>query len=89
MNESVPLTSVISPIVRGVVHGKMIELESPLNIADGETEEVRVRIVSKPPRSLKGILKASSAFANDPRSDADFEFLERQRKSSFSRDIKE
>jgi hypothetical protein len=86
MNESIPT---IPTLVRGVIHGKTIELESPLNVADGETVEVRVRIISKPPRSLEGILKASGAFANDPQSDADFEFLERQRKSSFPRDIEE
>jgi len=86
MNESIPQ---LPPFVRGVVHGNMIELETPLNVPDGETVEVRVRIVSKPPRSLEGILKASGAFANDPQSDADFEFLERERKSSFPRDIEE
>jgi hypothetical protein len=76
-------------LVRGVIHGKTIELESPLDLRDGETVEVQVRVISKSPRSLEGILKASGAFANNPNVEADFEIIERERKAFFPRDIEE
>jgi len=89
MNESAPFTPPTSTFVRGVVHGKTIELESPLNVQDGETVEIHVRVAPDPKRSLERLLRASGAFANDPQSDADFELLERERKASFSRGIDE
>jgi hypothetical protein len=84
MNESI---AQLPTFVRGVIHGKMIELESPLNLRDGETVEVHVRVVSKPARTGEGILKTAGILARDPEDDEILNYLHDLRKSSTYREI--
>ncbi len=37
-------------MVRGIIHGKLIELESSLNIPDGESVEILTRLRLRPTR---------------------------------------
>lgn len=87
MSESPLFTLQVPVTVRGVIHGKTITLESPLDLPDGEMVELQLRVARDPKRSLEALLKLSGAFANDPKSDADFEWLERERKSNSPRDL--
>lgn len=72
LNESTPQ---LPTFVRGIAHGRRIELETPLDLPDGEVVEVQVRATSGPRRSLEKLLKLSGAFADDPSAEADFALL--------------
>ena len=68
--------------VHGVVHGKTIELDEELGVADGQEVEITVRAV--PPKAVRqpgeGFLRTAGALANDSEWDAIMEEIYRARK---------
>ncbi len=53
--------------LRGVVHGRMIQLEKELGLPDGQAVTVSVRPVAITPRVAgKGIRRSAGAWADDP-----------------------
>ena len=77
-----PFTGKISPAVsfrgdiamnktiHGIVHGKTIELDEELGVADGQEVEVSVKIVQAKGKWGEGILRSAGALANDDEWDA-------------------
>ena len=80
MNESPPSVPQDPVAVRGVIHGKVIELETQPDLRDGETVEVRIRVVSNTPRTGEGILKTAGVLGRDPRDDETLNYLHDLRK---------
>ena len=68
--------------VHGKVHGKTIELDEELGVAEGQEVEVTVRVVSsiKPTRTGEGFLLTEGALADDPYWDAIMEQIYQERK---------
>ena len=65
----------------GKVHGKTIELDEDLGVADGQEVEVQVRLI--PPaarRAGEGLLRTEGALADDPEWDGIMEEIYQSRK---------
>ncbi len=78
--------------VRGVVHGRTIELEQDLGVAEGEEVEVQVSTVCATPASRQpgeGFLRTEGALADDPHWDAIMEEIYRERKRETRRELSE
>lgn len=73
--------------VQGVIHGRSIELDTDLGIADGQ----RVEVVVTPAPSRRpwgeGILRSAGVAADVPGFDEAFEQIQRERDLSISRDL--
>ena len=72
----------MTKIVYGVVHGKTIEFNEDLGVADGQPVSVQVKIVA-PARSTKwgeGIRRSAGGWATDPEMDAIMEKIHQDRK---------
>ena len=55
----------------GKVHGKTIELDEDLGVAEGQEVEIQVKLVPKTPRKLgEGFLRTEGALADDEEWDA-------------------
>lgn len=67
-------------IVHGVVHGKTIELDEDLGVAEGQKVEVQVNLVPPPRKWGDGILRTAGALADDPEWDAIMEEIHQARK---------
>lgn len=75
--------------VQGVIHGKTIELDHDLGIAEGQRVDVQV-CVSPPARVWgEGILRSAGIAADVPGFDETFEQVQRDRELATSRDIDE
>jgi hypothetical protein len=76
-NEAVAMTK----LMRGVVHGRTIELSEELGVADGQ--EVEVEVTIKPPGKEwgAGILSTAGALADDPHWDAIMGQVQQARKA--------
>jgi hypothetical protein len=67
--------------MRGKVHGKTIELDEDLGVAEGQEVEVQVRVLSKTGRKPgEGFLRTEGALANDTEWDAIMEEIYQARK---------
>jgi len=68
--------------LRGVVHGRTVELESDLGMADGEVVDV---IVSspRPKPTREGIMRVAGALADDPEWDQIMEEIYLARKGIY------
>ena len=66
--------------IHGIVHGKTIELDEELGVADGQEVEVSVRIVQAKGKWGEGILRSAGALANDDEWDAIMKELYEARK---------
>ncbi len=66
--------------VHGVVHGKMIELNEDLGVAEGQEVELQVKVLSPPRKWGEGILRCEGALVNDPEWDAIMEEIYQARK---------
>ena len=66
-------------ILRGVVHGRTIELESEPEIEDGRTVEVRVTVVPKEKPWGEGILRSAGGWVDYPELDAVMEQIHQER----------
>lgn len=66
--------------IHGIVHGKTIELDEELGVADGQEVEVSVKIVQANGKWGEGILRSAGALANDDEWDAIMKELYEARK---------
>src|SRR5207247_1005223 len=58
---------VMTKAIHGKVHGKIIELDEDLGLAEGQEVEVQVRVIAKTPRTPgEGFLRTAGALADDP-----------------------
>lgn len=70
----------MTKIVHGIVHGKTIELDEELGVAEGQEVEVQVTIVQPRKKWGEGILRSAGALADDPYWDAIMEEIHQARK---------
>jgi hypothetical protein len=67
--------------MHGKVHGRTIELDEDLGVADGQEVEVQVRVLPKPGRKPgEGFLRTEGALADDSEWDAIMEEIYQARK---------
>ena len=66
--------------IQGKIHGKTIELDEDLGVAEGQAVEVQVRIVPATKKWGDGILRTAGALAEDPHWDAIMEEIHQARK---------
>jgi hypothetical protein len=60
----------MSKTIHGKVHGKTIELDEDLGVAEGQEVEVQVRLFQPARKWGEGILRTAGALADDPHWDA-------------------
>jgi hypothetical protein len=70
----------MTKIIQGTVHGKTIELEEDLGVADGQQVEVQVKIVPPTKKWGEGILRSAGGWADYPEMDAIMEKIQQDRK---------
>jgi hypothetical protein len=70
----------MSIVLQGVVHGNTIELRNPLDMADGQTVEVVVKVVPASRRSGEGFQRTAGALADDPHWDKIMSEIQRERR---------
>jgi hypothetical protein len=75
--------------VQGVIHGKTIELDHDLGIAEGQRVDVEVRVSSTARVWGEGILRSAGIAADVPGFDGAFEQVQRDRELATTRDIDE
>jgi hypothetical protein len=66
--------------VHGIVHGKTIELDEDLGVAEGQEVEVQVKVIDSNTKWGEGILRTAGALADDPYWDAIMEEIYQARK---------
>ena len=67
--------------IHGKVHGKMIELDEDLGVAEGQEVEVQVKVIPKVARTPgEGFLRTEGALADDPEWDSIMEEIHQARK---------
>jgi hypothetical protein len=66
--------------LHGRVHGKTIELDEDLGVADGQQVEVEIRIIQPTRKWGDGILRSAGALADDTEWDAIMEEIHQARK---------
>jgi hypothetical protein len=67
--------------IQGTVHGRTIELNEDLGLAEGQQVEVQVRVVPNPTRQPgEGLLRTEGALADDTEWDAIMEEIYQARK---------
>jgi hypothetical protein len=67
--------------IHGKVHGRTIELDEDLGVAEGQEVEVQVRVISKIARTPgEGFLRTAGALADDTEWDSIMEQIHRERK---------
>ena len=66
--------------LHGKVHGKTIELDEDLGVADGQKVEVQVKIVPPTQNWGEGILRSAGGWADYPEMDAIMEKIHQDRK---------
>ncbi len=66
--------------LHGKVHGKTIEFDEDLGVAEGQEVEVQIKVISPSPKWGEGILRTAGALADDPYWDAITEEIHQARK---------
>ncbi len=66
--------------VHGIVHGKTIELDEDLGLAEGQEVEVQVKVSLPTKHWGEGILRSAGALTDDPHWDAIMEEIQQARK---------
>ncbi len=66
--------------VYGVIHGKTIELDEDLGMAEGQKVEVQLKMVHPVRKWGEGILRSAGGWAKYPEMDAIMEEIQRTRK---------
>ena len=72
----------MTKIIYGVVHGKTIELDEDLGVAEGQTVSLQIKIIALA-TSVKwgeGILRSAGGWADYPEMDAIMEKIQHDRK---------
>ena len=70
----------MSKTILGRVHGKTIELNEDLGIAEGQQVEVQVKIVQPPIAWGEGIRRSAGGWADYPEMDAVMDKIQRDRR---------
>lgn len=70
----------MTKMIHGKIHGKTIELDEDLGVAEGQEVEVQVRIVPPARKWGEGILRTAGALADDPEWDTIMEQIYQDRK---------
>lgn len=70
----------MTKIVHGRVHGKTIELDEELGVAEGQEVEVQVKLVPPTRQWGEGIRRSAGGWADYPEMDAIMEQIHRDRK---------
>jgi hypothetical protein len=78
-------------IVYGKVHGKTIELDEDLGVAEGQEVEVQVKVVAHTKKWGEGLRRCAGALANDWTEEDDriLEAIQQERKWDTRREIPE
>jgi hypothetical protein len=72
---------IMTKTLRGIIHGRTIELNEDLGVAEGEEVEVQVKVISKTPRTPgAGFLRTEGALADDTEWDGIMEEIYQARK---------
>ena len=67
--------------IHGKIHGKTIELDEDLGVAEGQEVEVQIKVISKPrTKTGEGFLRTEGALADDDEWDDIMEEIYRSRK---------
>ena len=67
--------------IHGKVHGRTIELDEDLGVAEGQEVEIQVRVISKVARTPgEGFLRTEGALADDTEWDSIMEEIHQARK---------
>lgn len=67
--------------IHGTVHGKTIELDEDLGVAEGQEVEVQVKVIPKKSRTPgEGLLRTVGALADDTEWDGIMEQVDLERK---------
>ncbi len=66
--------------VHGTVHGKTIELDEDLGVAEGQQIEIQVKLVQPARKWGDGILRSAGGWVNHPELDAIMETIHQSRK---------
>ena len=66
--------------MHGIVHGRSIELDEDLGVADGQEVEVQVKIVQPARKWGEGILRSAGGWVDHPEMDAIMEKIQQDRK---------
>ena len=66
--------------IHGKVHGKTIELDEDLGVADGQEVKVQIKVIPPTRKWGEGILRTAGALADDPYWDAIMEEIHMARK---------
>jgi hypothetical protein len=71
----------MTKVVHGTVHGKTIDLDEDLGVADGQAVEVQVKVISNTARQPgEGLLRTEGALADDTEWDGIMEEIYQARK---------
>ena len=73
--------------IHGKVHGKIIELDEDLGVAEGQEVEVQVKVVSSTTTWGEGLRRSAGALADIPGLDEDMQQILRERKTDRFRDV--
>jgi hypothetical protein len=65
--------------VHGTVHGRTIQLDEDLGVAEGQEVEIQVKLISRPPTWGAGILNSAGGWAEIPELDVVLEKIHEQR----------
>jgi hypothetical protein len=66
--------------IHGKIHGKTIELDEDLGVAEGQEVEVQVRVIARATRPGEGFLRTAGALADDKEWDGIMEEIYQERK---------
>ena len=69
----------MTKIVHGIVHGKTIEFDEDLGVAEGQEVEVHIKVISPSAKWGEGILRTASALVDDTEWDAIMEQIYQER----------
>jgi len=71
----------MTKVIHGTVHGKTIDLDEDLGVADGQAVEVQVKVISNTARQPgEGLLRTEGALADDTEWDGIMEEIYQARK---------
>jgi hypothetical protein len=68
-------------VLRGVIHGKTIELLSDPGLADGQEIEMTIRPLAEPDTRIAAILRTAGSMADHPEFKAVMDMVQRDRDS--------
>ena len=66
--------------IHGIIHGKTIQLDEDLGVAEGQEVEVRLTIVQPPRKWGEGILRSAGGWVDNPEMDAIMNQIQQDRK---------